>query len=82
MKFEQGCCKRCGQPSISPKTLGKVLKKAKEHGLEPAFAQHCIGRALQFVTPEELTVVTAQRHTLSVGTVSYASSKWKLTELS
>jgi len=52
-----------------------------QHGLEPACVQHCIGGALQFVTREELTVLTAQKHTVSVGTVSYASSKWKLTEL-
>jgi len=51
------------------------------NGLEPACVQHCIGGALQFVTREELTMLTAQRNTLSVGTVSYASSKWKLTEV-
>ena len=52
-----------------------------QHGPEPACVQHCIGGALQFVTHEELTVLTAQRHTVSVGTVSYASSKLKLAEL-
>ena len=52
-----------------------------QNGLEPACVQHCIGGALQFVTREELTGLTTRRHTLSLGTVFYASSKWKLTEL-
>jgi Fe-S-cluster-containing dehydrogenase component len=52
------------------------------HGLEPACVQHCIGGAIQFVTREELAVLTARRHVVSVGSISYASSKWKLTERS
>ena len=48
------------------------------HGLEPACVQHCIGGALRFVTRDEFSEITDQGHTLSMGAVCYASSKWKL----
>jgi len=63
MKFEQGCCKRCGQPFLSPKTLRIVLKRAKEQGQEKylgdfelcqkcrahVFAERLIGNRLEKV---------------------------------
>lgn len=50
------------------------------HGLEPSCVQHCIGGAIQFVTHEELASITSGGHTLMMGAVYYASSKWKLQE--
>lgn len=47
-------------------------------GLEPTCVQHCIGGALQFVTDEELTTITSVEHTLRIGMIYYASSKWRL----
>ena len=51
------------------------------HGLEPACVQHCIGGALQFVSRDEATTLSTQAHTVSIGSVSYTSSKWKLESL-
>ena len=48
------------------------------NGLEPACVQHCIGGALRWVTQEELKGVIAKEHTIAIGSVLYASSKWKL----
>ena len=47
-------------------------------GLEPSCVQHCIGGALQWVTPEELALVTQGEHTLMLGRTCYVSSKWEL----
>ncbi|MFC1981317.1 4Fe-4S dicluster domain-containing protein [Chloroflexota bacterium] len=49
-----------------------------DYGLEPSCVQHCIGGALQFVTPEELENITEGTHKARVGKVCYTSSKWKL----
>ncbi len=47
-------------------------------GLEPSCVQHCIGGALQWVTPEELATITRGEHTLMLGRTCYVSSKWNL----
>ena len=47
-------------------------------GLEPSCVQHCIGGALQWVTPEELASITKGEHVLRLGRACYVSSKWKL----
>ncbi|MFC1929932.1 4Fe-4S dicluster domain-containing protein [Chloroflexota bacterium] len=49
-----------------------------DDGLEPSCVQHCIGRALQFVTEEELDEITRRLHVARTGRVCYASSKWRL----
>ena len=49
-----------------------------DYGLEPSCVQHCIGGALQFVTPEELENITEGAHKVRMGKVCYSSSKWAL----
>ena len=48
------------------------------HGLEPACVQHRIGGALQFVDRDEVANLASQAHTVSIGSVTYMSGKWKL----
>jgi len=48
------------------------------NGLEPSCVQHCIGGAIQFVTPTELADITRGQHTATSGKVVYTSSKWRL----
>ena len=47
-------------------------------GLEPSCVQHCIGGALQWVSPDQLAALTRGEHTLMLGRACYVSSKWKL----
>lgn len=47
-------------------------------GLEPSCVQHCIGGALQFLNLEELNASIAGVHSVRMGKICYASSKWKL----
>ena len=49
-----------------------------DHGLEPSCVQHCVGSALQYVTPEELLKLTAGKHKARIGMTCYVSEKWKL----
>ncbi|MFC1985280.1 4Fe-4S dicluster domain-containing protein [Chloroflexota bacterium] len=49
-----------------------------DDGLEPSCVKHCIGGALQFVTPEELEDITGGLSTVRMGKVYYTSAKWKL----
>lgn len=51
-----------------------------EFGIEPSCVQHCIGGALRYVTEEELRSITRGKHTLRVGRLTYASSKWKFAQ--
>ena len=51
-----------------------------DSGLEPACAKHCIGGAIQLVTPPELAELTLGQHTATFGKVAYTSSKWRLRE--
>lgn len=49
-----------------------------DHGLEPSCVQHCVGGALQYVTPKELLELTVGKHKARIGKVCYVSEKWKL----
>jgi Fe-S-cluster-containing dehydrogenase component len=49
-----------------------------DNGLEPSCVKHCIGGAIQFVTPTELANITRGQHTTTFGKVVYTSSKWRL----
>lgn len=63
------------------KTVGKcnLCLERIEYGIEPSCVQHCLGGALRYVTPDDLAEITKGKHTVSMGKICYASSKWKLT---
>lgn len=52
--------------------------KRVEDGLEPSCVQHCVGGALQHITPQELLELTAGKHKARTGKVCYVSEKWRL----
>lgn len=49
-----------------------------DSGLNPSCVQHCVGGALAFVDKTEYLNITQGMHTVRVGKVVYASSKWAL----
>lgn len=55
-----------------------LCRNRVEWGFEPSCVQHCIGGALRYVTEDELDEITKDKHTVSLGNLCYASSKWRL----
>lgn len=78
------CLDGCPYGAIYFNKEKKVAEKCNlcvgrtDDGLEPSCVQHCIGGALEFVTPEELEDITKGVHKVRMGRVCYSSSKWKL----
>ena len=80
----QHCVYGCPYGAICYNSKRDVVGKCSlcvnriDYGLEPSCVQHCIGGALQFVTPEELESIMHGVHNVRMGKVYYSSAKWVL----
>ena len=80
----QRCIDGCPYGVIGYDSQNNVATKCSlcvdriDYGLEPSCVQHCIGGALQFVTPEELENITGKVAQVRLGKVYYSSTKWRL----
>ena len=78
------CIHACPYGAVSINPEKKVAVKCSfclsrvDSGIEPSCVQHCIGGALEYVTPEEITVITKGAHNTRRGKVHYTSAKWRL----
>lgn len=78
------CISACPYGAMSFNEVTKAAGKCDfclgrlESGIEPSCVQHCIGGALRYVGPEELSEVTKGKHTAFFQKVCYASSQWNL----
>jgi Fe-S-cluster-containing dehydrogenase component len=81
------CALACPFGAVHLRPDGKTAWKCDqcagrvEDGLPPSCVQHCAGGAIQYVTSNELLLISAGRHTKRLGKVCYVSAKWRLSSL-